>query len=396
MIVTSVSFQNFFSFKNKETMNFCVNEKTTLGDHLGVYNNNHHFSKVSSIFGANGSGKTKLINVFSFLRSFIAESFSYPDNEIARLWPFKTTKTKPSIFETEFYIDNVFYKWHLECNSERVLSETLESRKNKRLTKLYSRQYNSANNSYTLEASNINLENSFIDRVRPNASIISTGRQYNHLELSKIRNHWLSVKQFSDQPRRSDLENFLEASKFYCEHKNYFQEAKEFLKEADLGLRDIQITPTTHLDLKTKKYLSLPYGIHKSQGQEFKLPFGFESGGTLHLYAMLSVILPALKEGSLCVIDEIEKHLHPNILPSIMNLFIFKDTNPTQAQLICTTHTPTLMSELHKYQIFLVEKNPECESEVYRLDEVKGIRNDDNLMKKYLAGTYGGVPDVDM
>ena len=57
---------------------------------------------------------------------------------------------------------------------------------------------------------------------------------------------------------------------------------------------------------------------------------------------------------------------------------------------------PTLMSDLSKYQIFLVEKNPECESEVYRLNDVEGVRSDDNLFKKYLAGSYGGVPDIDL
>ena len=80
----------------------------------------------------------------------------------------------------------------------------------------------------------------------------------------------------------------------------------------------------------------------------------------------------------------------------MVNLFGSEETNSKGAQLIYTTHMPTLMTDLSKYQIFLVEKNKDCESEVYRLDEVQDVRNDDNLFKKYLAGAYGGIPDTEL
>ena len=81
-----------------------------------------------------------------------------------------------------------------------------------------------------------------------------------------------------------------------------------------------------------------------------------ESGGTVNLYNTLSFIFPALKAGSPCLIDELENNLHPNIIPAIINLFIDPETNPKNAQLICTTHSNTLMNELSKHQIFVVEK----------------------------------------
>jgi hypothetical protein len=40
----------------------------------------------------------------------------------------------------------------------------------------------------------------------------------------------------------------------------------------------------------------------------------------------------------------------------------------------------------------LVEKNEACESTAWRMDEVKGIRTDDNFYAKYMAGAYGAVP----
>lgn len=401
MIITSIRFRNFYSFKDKTEMNFLVNENAPQNNHFGLCNGENRFSKVSSIFGANASGKSNLILAFKFLQSFISRSFSYSREGFAGFHPFETMQKKPSFFEVEFYIKNVFYKLSLELNSKRILSEVLENRKNKRLIKLYSRQYIASSDSYEFEAKNINLESDFIEKVRPNASIISTARQYNHPELTEVRNHWSSIFGKLRQPSFFEDDfiflGFQDISQFYSEHKEYFQQTKELLKKADLGLSDIQIETKEREDSRgNKKTFFYPYGIHKSKGKTFQLAFPLESGGTLHLYDMLSFIFPALKKGSVCLIDEIENNLHPNILPFIINLFISPETNPEGAQLICTTHMPTLMSDLSKYQIFLVEKNQECESEVYRLDEVEGVRSDDNFSKKYLAGSYGGIPDIDM
>lgn len=393
MIITSISFQNFYSFKHKTTMNFLVNENAPKINHFGLCNENesNRFSKVSSIFGANASGKTNLILVFEFLKSFISDSFSYSDEGFEYFYPFETTKNKSSFFEVEFYIEKVFYKLSLEINPERILSEVLECRKNKRLTKMYSRKY-SSNNSYIFEAKNINLEDSFIEKVRSNASVISTAKQYNHPELTKVERGWSFVfRSFFGLSGPNKI------SKFYFENKEYFQQTKELLKKADLGLSDIQIKPEEKKGLRgNKKTVFYPYGVYKSKGKIFHLPFSMESGGTRQLYRILRFIFPALKKGSVCLIDEMEDSLHPNILPAIVNLFTSEETNPEGAQLICTTHMPTLMADLSKYQIFLVEKNKDCESEVYRLDEVEGVRSDDNILKKYLAGAYGGIPDIDM
>lgn len=399
MIITSITLQNFYSFKDITTMSFLVNENAPKTNHFSLCNEGSRFSRISSIFGANASGKTNLMIGFGFLQWFISKSFSYSHDGFKRFSPFETIKKQPSSFEVEFYIEKVFYKLSFKINSERVLSEVLESRKNKRLITLYSRKY--INNSYKFSGKNINLEDSFIKKVRPNASVISTARQYNHPELTLLRDQWTFIyKKFRQMPFVEDnffFFDFYDISEFYSKNKDHFLQTKDFLKKADLGLSDIKIEPKEREDSRgNKQTLFLPYGLHQNKGKKFQLPFSLESGGTLHLYEMLSFIFPALKKGSICLIDEIESNLHPNILPAVVNLFTSEETNPKGAQLICTTHMPILMADLSKYQIFLVEKNKDCESEVYRLDEVKEVRSDDNLFKKYLAGAYGGIPDIEL
>jgi len=35
-------------------------------------------------------------------------------------------------------------------------------------------------------------------------------------------------------------------------------------------------------------------------------------------------------------------------------------------------------------------------SEAWRLDSIKGLRADDNLYAKYMAGAYGAIPQVEL
>jgi hypothetical protein len=82
------------------------------------------------------------------------------------------------------------------------------------------------------------------------------------------------------------------------------------------------------------------------------------------------------------------------MLEPILDLFAHPKTNPHNAQLIFSTHATRVLNLVEKSQVVLVEKDPDCISDAYRLDTVQGIRNDDNFYAKYMAGSYGAVPNV--
>jgi predicted ATPase len=63
--------------------------------------------------------------------------------------------------------------------------------------------------------------------------------------------------------------------------------------------------------------------------------------------------------------------LHPHLLPHLIDLFKFEHTNPHQAQLIFSCHTPEVFNILQKHQIYLCRKR--IKSEAWRLDEVVGV-----------------------
>ena len=54
---------------------------------------------------------------------------------------------------------------------------------------------------------------------------------------------------------------------------------------------------------------------------EYELPFSQESDGTKKLISALPVLLLALQEGRLVIIDELDAKLHPKLLRYVISLF---------------------------------------------------------------------------
>jgi hypothetical protein len=133
---------------------------------------------------------------------------------------------------------------------------------------------------------------------------------------------------------------------------------------------------------------------HKFDNGSLELPLEYESSGTKQVIIILQYILSALAEGGMAVIDELDANLHPEIVEELISMFGSKDLNPLSAQILFSSHTPTILSTLDKYQITFVEKNDSGQTEVWRLDSVKGVRPDDNYYAKYIAGAYGAVPEI--
>ncbi len=68
--------------------------------------------------------------------------------------------------------------------------------------------------------------------------------------------------------------------------------------------------------------------------------------------------------------------------------------NTGNAQLLFTTHDTNLLdpSIMRRDQIYFTEKNEEEATRLYSLADLKGIRNDADFARQYLAGFYGALP----
>ena len=63
------------------------------------------------------------------------------------------------------------------------------------------------------------------------------------------------------------------------------------------------------------------YMIRTIEGKKYELPFDHESDGARKLIAALPVILVALREGRLVIIDELDAKLHPKLLRYVISIF---------------------------------------------------------------------------
>ena len=133
---------------------------------------------------------------------------------------------------------------------------------------------------------------------------------------------------------------------------------------------------------------------HSFSGRTEYLPMQYESSGTKQLFILLKTILLVLASGGVAVLDEFDVNLHPEIVLSLYELFIYPETNPNNAQLFLSTHSHLILNKLDKYQVILTEKNDKGQSESRRLDYLSGIRADDNYYAKYIAGAYGAGPKL--
>ena len=194
-----------------------------------------------------------------------------------------------------------------------------------------------------------------------------------------------------------NFDDLFDLSSHLNEDRELLSRLSGFIKEVDLGVdgfgfREVVLKSKPEED--SNKYQILE-AIHKSTKGEFKLNVFEESNGTQQSISLLTKILPILNTGGLVIVDEIEAGLHPYVARKIVSLFEKKETNPQNAQLIFSTHQHMLLNDRTKTQIFLVEKDAESfESEIYRLDDVEDVRNDENYFQKYITGVYGATPKI--
>lgn len=129
----------------------------------------------------------------------------------------------------------------------------------------------------------------------------------------------------------------------------------------------------------------------------------FESYGTVRFINTFPLIIQAILNGSVLVLDEFDANIHPMALISIINLFHNDDININHAQLIFNTHNPIFLNSnvFRRDEIKFVEKDEETHlSSHYSLSDFKtsgknGVRKTSDYMNNYFNGKYGAIQDID-
>lgn len=388
-------FKNFYSFAEETLVDFRLSNKAPRNQLSHKLKSSQRVSKVMAVIGPNASGKTSLIKPLAFLQWFISYSFTNPEKTIAVQKHF-FSDNDISEFEALAEIDGQEYRYELKVSNKQVFWEALYVKRTKSFSYLFRREWDPKTSTYNYSQQGFGLGKTEASRVAKHVSIISAAKQYGVSLAAELVYATGTIHHNLNMLGRQHFNagDLFDAAAFYGQQDNYFRQMSGLLKQFDLGLTDIHIEERELQQGTEIVKKNIPFGVHELAKKRIVLPLIAESSGTQSAFILLHRLLPALDEGGLAVIDELEADLHPHMIEPILNLFLNPETNPNNAQIIFTCHAINVLNWLNKGQVMLVEKDDQGQSDAWRLDSITGVRPDDNLLAKYNAGVYGAVPNV--
>lgn len=413
-MIHKFSAKNFYSIGNRIEVDL---ESTPSSRELQELYHESAFNipvtKIAFFGGKNASGKTNTLRILAFIGYIMSSSSSLASSEDLPFFPcmmFSGMGEKPTEVSVSFSLGNdSIYTYRIVLTRSRIISEELDvtelKLKRKSTTLVFLREWEQKKNSYKVEiANNVSIakmvrEKSEIANDNPRVSLIVLLSVYDVRQgiFRKVFEYWGHV--YSNITTFGSIESELSLTQYaknmvqrIYNDKDLSVSVGKILKKFDIGFYDFHKQIFGEGGDERTEY-SLTH-IYNNVG--YSTSVQLESNGTKRMIVLLRYIVAAIQCGGVAIIDELDAFLHPDIYDYIIDLFMSKDANPNGAQLIFSAHNYTILSRIEKRQIFLSDRNNDGETEVWRLDEMKGIRSDDNYYTHYLANCYGGKPNLEV
>lgn len=425
-ILKSISATNFGPFNGtiEFDMETSVPKGQIIDNHTFVAGDNQQFNKIAYIYGANGSGKSNFCKIILQIQRAIMLSPIRASNnpQLLDMLPLKdelavqrnyfkfdvSGKGRVTSYSIQVLIDDVLYTYSFSiAENNDVVSEKLM--KKKRRTETILERTSPKFESITLK-SELKSFHDNVHVVKDNALCLSMASFLNNKLATTIVATITNIQVVNMAAMRG-LSNLSEET-FSAEKK---EEYLRILKSADPTLEDIQVEfnekkvekhsldsddlenravvlKSVRVDVKSTHSI---YDNHKAVSQS-ELPFlQIESNGTIKLLDILPTIFDALSTGNILIVDEIENGLHPTVVKKMIELFYNPETNPHNAQLICTTHNILLINEaVQRDEVWLMDKNECGESSMKHISDIPGLRSYDKLGQKMIEGAFGAMPNI--
>ena len=385
------TFQNFKSYKNETTLDYQAAVLPEFKNTLITETSAPDLLPVNVVYGPNGGGKSNLLQALACVISTVVK----PVNELGKnrqgfilqqkidAVPFlfdKISKNEPTEFRIFFRIEKNEYCYYLALKNDEVISESLYRKAvtGKKTAMIFEREADSISLGYTINKKSLNTS---INPKMPYLSFLSIN--YDIPVISEV------ITWFESCIIRSYANPVVEHQILLAKDAPYKEQFIRALNDMDIDITGYRYDEDTK-QLFMQRTLS---------SQEYELPFSQESDGTKKLIAALPVILLALREGRMVIIDELDAKLHPKLLRYVIFLFKNKEINKNGAQLLFTSHDMCTLKNtiFRRDEIWFAAENASYESEIYSLHEIRGedndrVKNTAAYDKQYLEGRYGADP----
>ncbi|MDO8928832.1 MAG: ATP-binding protein [Bacteroidota bacterium] len=382
-----------------------------------------------SLYGTNGGGKSNILKAMSLLDRLVHVSARTSSTTRLPYDPFllrEGWENKPTGFEISFVIEENRYRYGLEFTATEIEKEWLFRKSAGREVNLFEREREVIDVSSGFNGSK-RIIDAAIEATRINALFLSTCDILNVEEAKNIM-QWFRHFSMIDG-LNTEMEEIQTVELW--EDKEYREKIKLYLASLSLNILDVDVTT------KDFEESELPDDMHKDiksqlaksfQGKQSYTVFAKhriydssslptdkthswkweerESAGAKKALQLSGPVLWALANGGVLIIDEIEAKLHPVMTLNTIDVFLDKDSNPNNAQLIFATHDTNLLSysKLRRDQICFAEKNKWESTEIYSLSDfvyfgdkngefkTEKERPDTDKEKRYFEGRYGAIP----
>ena len=381
------SFSNFRSYYNETTLDFQAGTLSEFNDSLI----GGDLLPVNVIYGPNGGGKSNAVKAIMCLISIVLRPIYETHTNrhpqaiplpVIPCVPFKFDKSsasEPTEFLIHFRINDYEYRYFLSLKNGEVISESLDRKKlgARRTAKLFDREQNTISLGSSLPKSINTNANAKI----PYLSFLCM--TYSLPVIQEVQDWFESclMRSYADPL----AETILEIAKKNNDHSEFVR----ILNDCGIDIQDFRYDEDRHDIMVTRSI----------DGDSYELSYSEESDGTQKLFIALPLVMLALQQGRLLIMDELDAKLHPKLLRYIISMFTNPAVNRHGAQLLFTSHDMSTLksSVFRRDEIWFAAAGEDKKSELYSLYEIRDESNDHVRTtaaydKQYLEGRYGADP----
>ncbi|MCH8545946.1 MAG: ATP-binding protein [Cryomorphaceae bacterium] len=397
-MIIQFSVSNYKLFLDKATLNMVASDYK---DHCFLRENvflpegeKKPLVRSAVVYGANASGKSKLLEALVFMRQYaISSSKDGQKGDRIAVEPFRLGGHHEgfSEFEVIFVNHGTRYRYGFEVSSEKVNAEWLYMKPKAREIEIFYREgEHISTHAKRFTKGNLVVKEGLL---RDNALLLSVAAQFNDAVCREVLDWFQQMEVIRDIRSRLFRENAIDKIKTNVGKSTFL----DYLKKADMGISDLFIVPLEEgRRARESAEIMTVRKVYNEQGEEKKAVFSLnkdESEGTKKYFYLLGPVVDALHKGSVLLVDELDAKLHPHLVTMVVNLFHNKETNPNNAQLIFNTHSTHILHEglFRPDQVWFTEKNHRGEARLYSLAEFKLIQAND-YADRYLQGKFGAIP----
>lgn len=417
-MIVDFSVKNFRSVSELQTLSFVATGlKSAKGlehvdaNNINIYDETGLFNTVG-IYGANASGKSNIVKALDYFIKVMVSQPSSVSNLQSLTQPFlfqENAEATESYFQLTLILGEIKYRYGITVKKksqadetghkgEIVTNEWLFANKGKNMSPLFVREGSALIKNHLHNKAKIPAEMPYEHSLfLTHAAAFDTegdckkltdylrGFFVSDYDIKHDKFRWMSIRH---------LDNDREAKERFKRLLSSFNlKYSDILLEKDGEIDNGKVFPQDKISLIKEFRVS-----DKLNSVNLNLKLN-ESAGTQKMFDLAGLLLLtfSFKTAAFIILDEIDSNFHPALLIKLIGLFNDPKVNKSKSQLLFTSHDTNLMSPsiMRRDQFYFTEKKEDHSSRLYSLSDLKGIRNDADFAKQYLAGYYGAMPILD-